>query len=229
MTKQEPQQSLSNASSMEKKKATDVEEQLLRERSEHEETKRKQFEIEKKLEENRKQTRRSRAENGDDLVRFLREANKNKKDVIIIHIYSHTSMIVEEVEKMKRRIAREISHAIFLDADLDADWTGDYFWIDRTRSGYWIVVLTKTMNDWTSIDQLFAQCFAPTQFPHVAYSHILMFAHNRENTDKNLDLTGPERFMDPPPIGKPKRDIHLHMRLSFATQQTNEQSALYER
>ncbi|CAG0890335.1 unnamed protein product [Darwinula stevensoni] len=63
-----------------------------------------------------------------------------KNKLIVIHIYSHTSVKIWEVENMEGRIAEKMSHAIFLDADLDADWTRGFFWTDaqRKRSNYFL-------------------------------------------------------------------------------------------
>ncbi|CAG0895148.1 unnamed protein product [Darwinula stevensoni] len=68
-----------------------------------------------------------------ELSAFL-EKNKHKPNkLVVIHTYSHTRVADGEVEMVERRIVKEISHAIFLDADLDADWTKDLFYNDNER------------------------------------------------------------------------------------------------
>ncbi|CAG0886536.1 unnamed protein product [Darwinula stevensoni] len=82
---------------------------------------------------------------------------KNKNKLILLHIYSHTKK--GEVENMERRIVEKISHAIFLDADLDEDWTMDFFWTKegKKRSKYFLVVFSPTKVDFDAIHSLFSQ------------------------------------------------------------------------
>ncbi|CAG0898762.1 unnamed protein product [Darwinula stevensoni] len=87
-------------------------------------------------------TRRTEIRSRSDLITFI----ENNKKLIVIHVYSHTSVTIEEVEHMERETLKKMSDIIFLDADLDSDWPMNFFWNkdDRKRSNYWIVI----MNDW---------------------------------------------------------------------------------
>ncbi|CAG0888332.1 unnamed protein product, partial [Darwinula stevensoni] len=97
-----------------------------------------------------------------DLSAFIAkiQAKRSKlKKLVVIHIYSHTSVKIEEVENIERGIVAKMSHATFLHADLDADWTKDLFWDDndRKKSPYWIIVMSETPADLDAIHELFSQ------------------------------------------------------------------------
>ncbi|CAG0894329.1 unnamed protein product [Darwinula stevensoni] len=89
----------------------------------------------------------------NELIAFIGENQQNS--LIIIHVYSHKSKKKIEAEDVKRKIVERISHAIFLEADLHADWIKDFFWNynERKRSDYWIIVMSQTPADlWTICD-----------------------------------------------------------------------------
>ena len=94
-----------------------------------------------------------------DLSAYM-ERNKHKPNkLIVIQIYSHKSGETGKVEVMKKRIIKEMRHAIFLDADLDDDWTVDLFWNanDRKRSNYWFIFMSETPEYLKTIHDLSSQ------------------------------------------------------------------------
>ncbi|CAG0900544.1 unnamed protein product [Darwinula stevensoni] len=60
----------------------------------------------------------------DDLLAFIKE---NKDKLIVIHVYSHARVKIVDVEKIKGRIVEKLSHAVFLDADLEDTEVMEFF------------------------------------------------------------------------------------------------------
>ncbi|CAG0892383.1 unnamed protein product [Darwinula stevensoni] len=105
-----------------------------------------------------KMPRRHVMENKDDLF-----ASLINNELVAIHVYSHARVTTEEVEEMERRISGKMTHIVFLDADLDADWTLHYFgselWNEKLKligSDYWIILKARTSADLDDMDDFFS-------------------------------------------------------------------------
>ncbi|CAG0903118.1 unnamed protein product, partial [Darwinula stevensoni] len=137
-------------------RANRLEEQLKREQTTHEETKRKHHTIEVELERSRNQIPPCRAKlcSQDDLITYI-EKNKDieEKKILFIHVYSHKSVSAADVANMEKRIAEKTSRTNFLDADLEAAWSTEFFGDEsqRGRSDYWIIGLSRTRADLDAI------------------------------------------------------------------------------
>ena len=76
-----------------------------------------------------------------------------------------------EVEKMEKRIKAKISDVIFLDVDLDNDWTENFFVDGKlNRSDYWIIVMSQARSSMDSIEEILCQWSIHGKFIGFAWS-----------------------------------------------------------
>ncbi|CAG0891635.1 unnamed protein product [Darwinula stevensoni] len=103
------------------------------------------------------QAPRCHVKSKDELLALLNK-DKDSPRIVFINAYSHTSVRMVEVEKMEKKIKAKMSDVVFLDVDLDSDWTENFFVDGKLdKSGHWIIVMSQAHSSLDAIGEILRQ------------------------------------------------------------------------